>query len=465
MKKIFLFSIPAHGHTNPMLPVAAKLVDRGNKVYFFSFKEFEEKINNTGSEFIECDSFLPKLNENELAGLKSVSTTEMTIQDIRTTLNMDKFLEEKFKAIKPDVVYTDSVCFWGKLNALKHNIPMVVSTSTFAFNQMSSQYMKYSPKELADMIFGLPKISKELKKLRPYGYNVKNALSLVQSDNKTDSIVYTSRRFQPFAESYSDHYLFVGPSVFSDKTPDKEKERPLVYIALGTVINERPDFYKKCIDALKNEDVDVIISCGLTTDIKLLGELPAKIKVFPRVDQPDVLSKADVFITHCGMNSVSESLYMATPMLLYPQTSEQFAVARRAREIGAGIIMEDDSVEGIASSVKKILENDSYSKAAKACCDDFRACPGSEGAAEFIENAPHKSNGIDLIVEVNKKTGLFQIIFWAIIVSVMLIVGFSAGWIYIWMIGIPAGVLSYPIAKFAQKLIYNKIKTKYQKKY
>lgn len=75
--------------------------------------------------------------------------------------------------------------------------------------------MKNSPKELADMVFGLPKISKELKMLKPYGYKVKNALSLVQSDNKTDSVVYTSERFQPYSESFSDHYVFVGPSVFS----------------------------------------------------------------------------------------------------------------------------------------------------------------------------------------------------------------------------------------------------------
>lgn len=100
---------------------------------------------------------------------------------------------------------------------------MVVSTSTFAFNQMSSQYMKNSPKELADMVFGLPRISKELKKLEPYGYHIKS-----------------------------------------------------------------------------------------------------------------VLSKVDAFITHCGMNSVSESLYMAAPMILYPQTGEQCAVARRVTEIGAG---------------------------------------------------------------------------------------------------------------------------------
>ena len=58
MKKIAFFCIPAHGHTNPMLPVAAALVRRGSKVRFYSFDMFEEKIKATGAEFVSCDSFL-----------------------------------------------------------------------------------------------------------------------------------------------------------------------------------------------------------------------------------------------------------------------------------------------------------------------------------------------------------------------------------------------------------------------
>ena len=292
MKKIAFFCIPAHGHTNPMLPVAAELVRRGNAVRFYSFSEFEEKIKSTGAEFISCDSFLPELTEQEEKGLKSVSTTEMTIQDIRITLRMDDFLEEEFRAFQPDVVYTDSVCFWGKLSAWKHGVPMVVSTSTFAFNQMSSQYMKHSPKEIAGLIFGLPKISKALKTLEPYGYHVKNALTLVQSDNQTDSVVYTSRRFQPFAESFSDHYIFAGPSVFSNALPDKKKARPLVYISMGTVINDRPDFYSKCIQALKEKDLDVVISCGNAVNREDFGNLPDNIQVFPSVNQLEILDVA-----------------------------------------------------------------------------------------------------------------------------------------------------------------------------
>ena len=392
MKRIAFFSIPAHGHTNPMLPVAAELVRRGNIVRFYSFSEFREKITAAGAEFISCDLYLPTLTAQEEAKMKHVSATEMTIQDIRTTLRMDAFLDREFHTFRPDVVYTDSVCFWGKLNALKHHVPMVVSTSTFAFNQFSSRYMKHSPQEAADMIFGLPRIMRELKKLRPYGYHVKNVLSLVQSDNETDSVVYTSRRFQPYADSFSEHYAFVGPSLFPRIEPNKDRCRPLVYLSMGTVMNDRPDFYVKCIKALREENVDLIISCGNVMKQEAFGTLPDNISVYPHVDQLSVLAGADAFITHCGMNSVSESLYMAVPLVLYPQTGEQRAVARRTEEMGAGMMLIDDSVSGIRAAVHEVLGNIAYKKAAEACRADFRACSGAAGAAEFIENAPHLSS-------------------------------------------------------------------------
>lgn len=389
MKKIAFFCIPAHGHTNPMLPVAAALVRRGSSVRFYSFNMFAEKIKATGAEFVSCDSFLLELTEKEEAGMKRVSTTEMTIQDIRFTINTDAFIASEFESFQPDVVYTDSVCFWGKLNAWKHNVPVVVSTSTFAFNRESSGYMKSSPREVADLVFGMPKMMKALKSLEPYGYHVTNPISLVQSDNDTDSVVYTSRLFQPCAESFSSHYAFVGPSVFCDKLPDKSAPRPLVYISMGTVINDRPDFYRACIAALRDMPVDVIISCGNAIDVSSLGTLPENVQVFPYVNQLDVLSRASVFITHCGMNSVSESLYMGTPLVLFPQTNEQKAVARRAGELGAGVMLKKANDRGIRDAVSEVLENGKFMDAAGAMSENFRACSGAEGAADFILSAPH----------------------------------------------------------------------------
>lgn len=461
--RIAFFCIPAHGHTNPMLPVAAELVRRGHAVRFYSFggagglPDFSDRIEKTGAEFVPCDAYMPEVSAEEVAGLKRVSITEMTVQSIRITLAMDAFLDAEFKTFQPDVVYTDSACFWGKLNAWKHHVPMVVSTSTFAFNQLSSQYMKRPPGELADMIFGLPRIGRALKSMEPYGYKVKNPLTLVQSDNKTDSVVYTSRRFQPYAGSFSGHYAFVGPSVFSDAVPDKKKVRPLVYISLGTVINDRPDFYGKCFEALKDLDVDVLISCGNAVDREKLGVPPANFELQAYVNQLDVLSRADVFITHCGMNSVSESLYMAAPMVLYPQTGEQAAVAKRAAELGAGVMLKDDSASGIRAAVQKILDNASYRDAAAACSRDFRACSGPSGAADFIESAPHLWDGVDVLKELNKTNVKFQFIYWSIVAVLIFFAGYYIDRKYLWLIGLAAGIVSKPIGKRVQNRRYARL--------
>lgn len=162
---------------------------------------------------------------------------------------------------------------------------------------------------------------------------------------------------------------------------------------MGTVINDRPDFYAKCIQALKNKDVDVVISYGTNMDPEKLGALPENIKAYPYVDQLAILSKASVFITHCGMNSVSESLYMAAPMVLYPQTSEQYAVAKRTEEVGAGVVLKKETAEGIGEAVDKILQNKQYADTVMEYSRDFRSCPGAAGAAEFIETAPHMVDG------------------------------------------------------------------------
>ena len=457
MKKVAVFCIPAHGHTNPMLAVVRELVSRGDEVRFYSFSEFREKIERTGAAFIGCDRFLPELSTKEEENLKKVSSTEMSIQDIRITAAMDDFLHGEFTSFRPDVVFSDSVCFWGKLNAWKYDVPLVVSTSTFAFNRMSSTYMKNSPGEVAGLIFGLPRVSHELNRLKAFGYKIKGLFSLIQSDNQTDSVVYTSEKFQPYSESFSDHYLFAGPSLLTDISPDKNHERPLVYISLGTVINDRPDFYGKCIEAFKGEDLDVIISGGKAVDTALFGELPENIKIYPYVDQLDVLSKADVFITHCGMNSVSESLYMATPMALYAQTNEQEAVARRVREIGAGIDLKDDSVAGIRDTVRRILDTPSYKNAARECSEDFRSCPGPAGAADFIENAPHASDGIDVIRDLGRASAVSQTVcsIAYIILGIILFRFISRK--YLWVYIVLTIVLSAPVNALLQKAAYKRL--------
>ena len=447
MKNIMFFCIPAHGHHNPTIAVVKELVQRGNTVRYYSFREFQSKIESTGAEFIACDDLLPEISQEVENGTKVMTTTEMTAVDLQMTAAMDGFLSEQVEEFKPNVIVADSVCFWGKLLARKFEIPMVVSNTTFAFNKYSSGYMKSSFAEIMDLITGNKRVKAELKKLEAYGYHEKSIMPLVQNDNFTDTIVYATEKYQPCSDTFSKHYAFVGPSVSTDLRPNKDNERPLVYISLGTVVSNKPDFYKKCVDALKEEDVDVIISCGRTVEPGTLNTLANNVKAYHSVNQLEVLSKANVFLTHNGMNSTSESLYMGTPMVFFPQTNEQRAVTRRAKEMGTGIELKDESVEGIRTAVMKVLSEPKYAENAMKCSKDFCNAPGPKGAAEFIETAPH------IMPDEDKKSiwreilpGMFALLYW--LVAILFIVFFekitgSNKW---WIVAIVANVI-FPLNK------------------
>ena len=454
MKSIMFFCIPAHGHHNPLFPVVSTLVKRGNAVRFYSFNAFKEKVEATGATFVGCDKYLAEVSDGVVTGEEAMSTTEMTIVDLQTTARMNDFLQKEVEEFRPDVIVADSVCFWGKLLARKYKIPMVVSTTTFAFNKYSASYMKSSFSEIADLITGQKRIKAELKKLEQYGYHEKSIMPLVQNDNYTDTIVYATEKYQPYSDTFSKHYAFVGPSILTDYLPDKDNVRPLVYISLGTVVSNKPDFYRKCIEALKDEDVDVIISCGRAVDPDSLNGLADNVKVYSRVNQPEVLSRANVFLTHNGMNSTSESLYMATPMVMFPQTNEQRAVARRAIEMGAGPELKGESVSDIHDAVMEVLRNEKYATAAKACSDDFRNSAGAGGAADFIEAAPH------LMTEEDKKNrrrdiipGILQLVYWCVMIALMCSFKALTGSDKWWIVPIAANVIFPFYNKLLMRLI------------
>lgn len=381
--KIAWFCIPAHGHTNPTLGLVKELTKAGHKVYYFSFEMFREKIEQTGAVFIPCDGYDFEMEDKENAdrvGKDKAFATELLVS---STLALDEMTTKMVGEIRPDVVVSDSVAFWGKLVAMKHGLPYVSSTTTFAFNRYSAQYMRESPRDIVKMLLAMPRINRQIKRLREKGYPVKNLLEIVQNDNDTNTIVYTSKYFQPRSETFSGRYHFIGPSIRPitksvSKTADKT-----VYISMGTVNQDR-EFYRSCIRALGRTDWQIIISMGTNTEH--FQDLPENIQVYESVDQIAVLSIADAFVTHCGMNSVSEALYFQVPLVLFPQTPEQGAVAKRTEELGAGVRLNSIGEDDIMHALKSVLFEPGYKENAVRISDSFRACGGAAEARTFLES-------------------------------------------------------------------------------
>lgn len=385
--KIAFFCIPAHGHTNPTLGVVKELIKNNNEVYYYSYEIMREKIESTGAKFISCDELDPqtKLSKEDKEKIsKDLAFSTNLIVDL--TLGLDNSILEEMEKIKPDVIVADSVAFWGKLIAKKLNIPFISSTTTFAFNKYSARVMKSDGPGLFQMLRSIPKINKSLKRLREKGYEVKSVLDIIANSNDTSTIVYTSKLFQPFAETFSENYDFVGPIIRETTVSMKKSDIPTVYISLGTVNNTNKNFYQNCIEALKNENLRVIMSVGEDTDIENLEDIPKNFVVEKFVDQISVLQVSDVFITHCGMNSVSEALYFGIPLVLFPQTTEQRGVANRVKELNAGKFLEDINIENIKNTVLDVLNSKEIKENAQKISDSFKECGGAKEAAKFIVN-------------------------------------------------------------------------------
>lgn len=385
MKKIVFFCIPAHGHTNPTLGVVKELTARGHQVWYYSYEPFREKIEAAGAKFVPCDSYDLERNlspkETARIGKDLAFSTKILVD---TTLALDEMVCRDMAQLQPDCIVTDSMAVWGKAVAMKLGIPFVSSTTTFAFNQHSAKIMKQSPLQMLSMLFSMGKISRDIQRLQSRGYPVKSVLDIIQNDDQTHTIVYTSPEFQPCAETFSEKYAFVGPSVRpASETVEKIRDK-LVYISMGTVNTDMLSLYRNCITALADTGVQVILSVGDQVDPAAFGKLPEAVSVFPRVDQIAVLQQADVFLSHCGMNSVSESLYFGVPLVMLPQTSEQGGVCTRVEQLGAGLRLDKTTPSAIRETVNQALTDPSYAENAGKISDSFHRCTGAKGAAEKI---------------------------------------------------------------------------------
>lgn len=385
MSKIVFFCIPAHGHTNPTLGVVRELVSRGHQVWYYSYNMMREKIQSTGATFLSCDDYdtQQKLRAKDAARVgKDLAFSTKLLVD--TTLALDDKVCTQMAELQPDCIVADSMALWGKAVALKLGIPFVCSTTTFAFNQHSAKVMKQGIGDLLKMLLSLPKTARQIKRLRRKGYPVETVLDIIGSDDNTHTIVYTSPEFQPCSETFSAKYAFVGPSIRPADGSIEKKRDKLVYISMGTVNNDKLPFYKACLSAFANTDYQVILSVGHLVSPQELEDRPENISVFPQVDQIAVLQQADVFVSHCGMNSVSESLYFGVPLVLLPQTSEQRGVAERVHQLGAGIKPDKADASSVLDAVNKLFTDGTYKRNAAAISESFRRCPGAKGAADKI---------------------------------------------------------------------------------
>ena len=165
-----------------------------------------------------------------------------------------------------------------------------------------------------------------------------------------------------------------------------EEEAPLVYVSLGTLFNAEATFFRNCFEAFGDLDARVIMSIGSNVSETSLGPAPANFNVQRFVPQLEVLQQASAFVTHGGMNSVSESLYYGVPVVVIPQMGEQEVVGRRVAQLGAGLYVAKAKATAatLRDAVEQLLAEDRYRRQALVVRESFLAAGGVTRAADAI---------------------------------------------------------------------------------
>jgi hypothetical protein len=112
----------------------------------------------------------------------------------------------------------------------------------------------------------------------------------------------------------------------SESTGDNFKKfcKPIIYVSMGTVFNnENSDLFKVLVNACKfySKEYAIIVSTGDEKTYKKYADSElnnGSILFVPHTPQVEILKRANLFITHAGMNSVNEAIHYGVPIICLP---------------------------------------------------------------------------------------------------------------------------------------------------
>ena len=366
MAHIGFVALPAAGHVNPTLPLVAELVRRGHRVSYAAGADHAEAITATGATALPARTSSVR---------PSGSLHQMLLAGVEICRTAVPALEKVFQADRPDLLCYDVLTPYAPLLAHRLGVPTVVTVPTHASNDSFDLMTLLIPADYdpTEYLAARAKLAAELG---------------VPVDPPTPrrQIVFLPRRFQIAGDTFDDSSVFVGPTL---DQPHEDWRPPagrrVLFVSLGTVVNNRPDFFQAVARAFADTDWHVAMAVGDRVDPALLGPVPANVELRPYFPQQNVLKYATAFITHAGMNSVMEAIAHQVPMIAYPQTPEQAANARQLADLGLGRVLSD--LADLPVTVTEVAASPDIRANLASMAAELRAAGGAPAAADAVEAA------------------------------------------------------------------------------
>jgi UDP:flavonoid glycosyltransferase YjiC (YdhE family) len=171
---------------------------------------------------------------------------------------------------------------------------------------------------------------------------------------------------------------------------------PVVYANLGTLVVAPKEQLAKMIEAFNTDRSRTLWILKPQQAAALPLPLPASLRILNWGPMPvAVLQHSNVraFVSHCGINSVHESMSTRTPMVGIPMFADQRDMAVRVADAGAGLWLDKTrfTANDLRAAIERVLNDLSFERNAANVQAAIAASGGTRRAADLIEQAAEEA--------------------------------------------------------------------------
>ncbi|KAI5656422.1 hypothetical protein M9H77_25215 [Catharanthus roseus] len=452
--KILMFPWLAFGHVSPFLQLAKKLSDRGFYIYICSTPINLDSIKNNISQNYSSSIQLVHLHLPNSPQLPpSLHTTNALPPHLMSTLK-SALIEAKpelckiMASLKPDLIIHDVHQQWTAVLASKQNIPAVSFSTMNAVSFAYIMHMFMQPgsefpfKAIYLSDFEKARLWERLKSDHDQASSAKEKDPEIEgtkgSDFNSAFIVRSSREIEGKYLDYITEFskrkvmpvcLANSPDnnnhqEQSNKDGDEliqwletKSERSSVFVSFGSEYFLNKQEFEEISLGLELSNVNFIwvLRFPKGEDKKIEQVLPEgyleRVEGRGRIvqgwaPQAKILGHPNIggFVSHCGWNSVMESIEIGVPIIAIPMITDQPFNARLAVEIGVGVEVrreENGKVkrESVAEAIKEVVVMGKVEKLRKTANDFSKKMKNREkeeldevvGLLKQLRNGPSSS--------------------------------------------------------------------------
>lgn len=431
MSSILIATVPIHGHVTPMLAVARRFADRGDRVRFLTGARFADAVARAGAEFLALPplaDFDDRLDLNERfperVGLKGSASVAFDVEQIfmAPAPAQHEAVMAAHRAERADVLLVDPA-FAGAAFVLGYpraERPAVVVCGVLPLSLASRDTAPYGT-AMPPMAGGLGRLRNSAlaslagRVLAPaerrademyrevHGVDMPGAV--LDWSRRADAIAqFTATGFEYPRSDAPDTLHFVGPisapgstAPLPDWWGDLDGSKPVVHVTQGTFANK--DFGQlvgPTLEALADEDVLVVVATG-GRPLETLPPLPANARAAQFLPYDELLPKTDVYVTNAGYGGVQYALRHGVPIVASGGQEDKPEVGARIAWSGVGrrIRATSPQPKTLRRAIRSVLHDERYRRAARAVSDQMAAAGGFADLAAIVDRLAADSTSSD----------------------------------------------------------------------